>query len=242
MHSRFKQYILLPVLILFLGLASGCRFGENADTVSELEEKHYLRGQRLLREGRNNEALAAFLKVIDKRSEAPDSHLEVGQLYLRHLDNPVTAIYHFSKYLEYRCDSEQSALVRQLIETAQKEFARKLPGKLYAQEVDRLDMLDLVEQLRNENLKLKREITALKSHLPKAVRAESVAKRFQYGPQPVEEMPREKTYIVESGDTLSRISTKVYGDSGRWKEIFEANRGLLNSPHDLRSGQELYIP
>tara|TARA_B100001248_G_scaffold262589_1_gene259780 strand:+ start:81013 stop:81741 length:729 start_codon:yes stop_codon:yes gene_type:complete len=242
MYSNFKQYILLPVLALYLGLACGCRFGEDVDTVSEVEEKHYLRAQRLLKEGRNNEALAAFLKVVEKRSEAPESHLEVGQLYLRHLGDPVTSIYHFRKYLEYRSDSEQSSLVRQLIETAQKEFARKLPGRLYAQEVDRLDMLDLVEQLRDENLQLKRELSAVKSGTLRLAKTETVEKRFQYGPQVVEELPQPKTYIVEGGDTLSRISTKVYGNPGRWKEIFEANRGLLNSPHDLRSGQELEIP
>jgi nucleoid-associated protein YgaU len=49
-------------------------------------------------------------------------------------------------------------------------------------------------------------------------------------------------YTVKTGDTLSRISREVYGTSGRWAEIFEANRDQLPSPNALRPGQVLEIP
>ena len=49
-------------------------------------------------------------------------------------------------------------------------------------------------------------------------------------------------YVVESGDTLSSIASDRYGESFRWRLIFEANRALLGDPDDLAVGMKLVIP
>ncbi|MCE9618917.1 MAG: LysM peptidoglycan-binding domain-containing protein [Planctomycetes bacterium] len=50
-------------------------------------------------------------------------------------------------------------------------------------------------------------------------------------------------YEVISGDTLSKISNKVYGDSKFWKLIYEANRKTIgNDPAALTEGMKLTIP
>jgi len=49
-------------------------------------------------------------------------------------------------------------------------------------------------------------------------------------------------YVVESGDTLSRIAAKLYGDSSLSELIFEANKGVLPDEDSLRVGQKLSIP
>ncbi len=36
-----------------------------------------------------------------------------------------------------------------------------------------------------------------------------------------------KTYTVESGDTLSAIAKKLYGNASKYQQIFEANRPML---------------
>lgn len=51
-----------------------------------------------------------------------------------------------------------------------------------------------------------------------------------------------RTYIVQPGDTLSKISLRYYGNLGDWVKIFDANRDKLNRPEDLQVGQELIIP
>jgi nucleoid-associated protein YgaU len=51
-----------------------------------------------------------------------------------------------------------------------------------------------------------------------------------------------QTYIVQPGDTLSKISKQVYGDANRYMEIFEANRNTLSDPDKIRAGQTLNIP
>ena len=102
--------------------------------------------------------MKAFLKVVDKRDDAADSHLEAGRLSLTHIKDPIAAIYHFRKYLELKPDAPQSKLVRQLIETAKKDFARSLPGQPFEGEFERLDLLNLIEQLKKENLELKKRL------------------------------------------------------------------------------------
>jgi nucleoid-associated protein YgaU len=54
--------------------------------------------------------------------------------------------------------------------------------------------------------------------------------------------PEGQYHTVESGDTLSAISKKVYGDAMKYGIIFEANKPMLKSPDLIYPGQVLRIP
>lgn len=49
-------------------------------------------------------------------------------------------------------------------------------------------------------------------------------------------------YEVVSGDTLSGISKKMYGDANKYMHIFEANKPMLKDPNQIYPGQQLIIP
>ena len=51
-----------------------------------------------------------------------------------------------------------------------------------------------------------------------------------------------KTYVVQSGDTLSKIAKEHYGDANKYNVIFDANRDKLSDPDKIQPGQELIIP
>ncbi len=51
-----------------------------------------------------------------------------------------------------------------------------------------------------------------------------------------------QTYTVKSGDTLSKISKELYGDSNEYMRIFYANRGALKDPDKIQAGQQLNVP
>jgi LysM repeat protein len=51
-----------------------------------------------------------------------------------------------------------------------------------------------------------------------------------------------RTYTVQAGDTLSKISKQFYGDANKYMRIFEANRDKLKDPDKIQPGQELVIP
>ena len=54
--------------------------------------------------------------------------------------------------------------------------------------------------------------------------------------------PPEQIYTVVAGDSLSKISKKLYGDANQWKRIFEANRDQIKNPDLIHPGQKLKIP
>jgi len=51
-----------------------------------------------------------------------------------------------------------------------------------------------------------------------------------------------RTYTVQSGDTLSKISRQFYGDANQYMRIYEANHDQLKDPDKIRPGQKLVIP
>ena len=51
-----------------------------------------------------------------------------------------------------------------------------------------------------------------------------------------------RTYVVQSGDSLSKISKKFYGDANSWKRIFEANKDVVKNPDLIQPGWKLRIP
>lgn len=54
--------------------------------------------------------------------------------------------------------------------------------------------------------------------------------------------PQPKVHEVQSGDTLSSIAKKHFGDANAYHKIFEANRPMLKDPDEIYPGQVLIIP
>ena len=52
----------------------------------------------------------------------------------------------------------------------------------------------------------------------------------------------QQTYVVEKGDNLSVISKRFYGKSKYWKQIFEANREVIEDPDRIFPGQVIRLP
>jgi nucleoid-associated protein YgaU len=53
---------------------------------------------------------------------------------------------------------------------------------------------------------------------------------------------RKQVYVVQSGDSLSKIAKEELGDASRWPEIFELNKDKIKDPNLIRPGQELKMP
>jgi nucleoid-associated protein YgaU len=54
--------------------------------------------------------------------------------------------------------------------------------------------------------------------------------------------PTADTYVVVSGDSLSKIAKRQYGDMNQWPRIYEANRDQIKDPDLIHPGQRLKIP
>jgi nucleoid-associated protein YgaU len=51
-----------------------------------------------------------------------------------------------------------------------------------------------------------------------------------------------RTYTVQAGDSLSKISKQFYGDANKYMKIFDANKDQLTDPNKVNVGTQLLIP
>jgi nucleoid-associated protein YgaU len=58
----------------------------------------------------------------------------------------------------------------------------------------------------------------------------------------VEPAPESTMYVVQPGDSLSKIAREQYGDAMKYPLIFEANQPMLSDPDKIYPGQALRIP
>ena len=54
--------------------------------------------------------------------------------------------------------------------------------------------------------------------------------------------PKELSYVVKAGQTLSDVAGDLLGSRGRWKELYEANKDKLPDPDHVVVGMTLTFP
>lgn len=241
---------ILRIVFLFFALVvwSGC--GNRVERIERREERDPLI-QKALRKKRTMDmdgARDAFMQALDRHPELARAHLELGRLYDDYYEDYVRAIYHYERYVELRPDAEKKTMVEDFIRSARLSFATTFPHQPSG-------ALAEIRSLKNENKMLRRKMDEMLnvagsqastgSSLPDTgTSISSPAPTVAAVPtaRPAPARPAADTYVVQPGDTLSRIARRVYNDSGRWKEIYDFNRGALSSPQSLRVGQTLMIP
>ncbi|MEY3391684.1 MAG: hypothetical protein RLZZ322_532 [Verrucomicrobiota bacterium] len=234
--------------VLSFLLLVGCEDGSRADSRTlDVDDPEFRQGQTFHKQGETRKALECFLKVIDNRKGAAESHLEAGRMYLE-LQDPLPAIYHFNQYVRMKPTSEQSNIVRQMIKTAEKQFMQQLPGR--PMEPDALGNADLnarVRSLQLENEKLKRELAdnnrAQKALVPPTKPAASADRPATSAADGAPARFRQHT--IAKGDSLFSIARKAYGDASpaRISAIFNANRDKMTSVNALpKIGTVILLP
>ena len=258
---KFHFLVWLLPLLWFSGAGSGCLDSDTLELGPEEQERSFQRGRQYLREGRENDALREFLRVIDMRpGNAPESHLEAGEIFLNYLEDPVEAIYHYRKYLEQKPNSREAELVRGRKDAAKREFARSLPARPQVGSREREEMIDRLERLQRRNLELQREVASLqeeRNRLQQQLRGSNAGTRSgdtasstrsterEQRSSDERESPRDqmRMHTVVSGDTLYRISHQYYGTPSHFRLIQQANRDQLPREDSvLRVGMRLRIP
>jgi hypothetical protein len=164
MLPRLSLMMRLALIGLMLGLA-GCGV-ESGPQGPETDDSGYRDAKQLENQGRMDEALAAYLKVIARRGEdsSPESHLDAAGIYLNYVKDPIYAIYHFRKYLELEPNSREAQAVKGQIEAARREFARTIPGWQPTDgQMPVVSLNDDGDSLRRENAELKAELQTLRT-------------------------------------------------------------------------------
>jgi len=254
----------LAMLFAFLALlGAGCPH-ERKTLVEETLDPSYVTAKQRLREGSPDKAIVLFEKVIHKRPTAPESQLELGAIFLHHKKDPIRAIYHLQQYLEQKPDSREAPMVEDMILSAKRLYASQLPGNPFRKALDQAELLDTIDRLEKENRRLASDNNTLKGQLailsatqtpqptqPTQTVAPAVQPRVQPArvaaqtPSPATQPSppaAARSYTVEKGDTLYRISMRFYGRPDKIQAIFEANRSVLKDINDLKPGQVINLP
>ncbi len=241
-----------------MAFAPGCGLGSLRDKREDRDP--LLRRAREKNTAKDIEgAVELYKRVIDKRPTLARAHLELALIYDNQFEDYVRAIYHYERYLELRPEAPEREHVRSLINHALIYFAASLPEQPN-------ESVRMIRMLREENAALRAQVTAL-SQAPSSTAPSSPSRALPTAPSPqpapaaapvvapVASRPSPAppaptvsaanagTYVVQPGDTLSRIAGRVYGDSKRWQPIYDANRSSLpGGPQSVRVGQTLIIP
>jgi len=177
-------------------------------------------------------AINLYEAALDDSPRCAEVHYKLALLYDDKLNDPVSALHHFRRYFALSPTGVHAADVKNSIKRDEIAALTALSG-------DSVITRSEAARLRNENLDLHKEVEA------RAVPARTVTDRSQEGnSSPKKSAPKkgDRSYVVQSGDTLFSISRKFYKSPKRWKEILEANRKSIRDPKKLTVGQTLVIP
>lgn len=235
-----KRLCVLTVCALLL---TGCGGSNDAD-----EEQNPLIRQGLEQVHAKNwdAAVENFRKALDKHPDMARPHLELALIYHQHKANYIRAIYHYERYLEKRPDTEKKPLILDWIRQARISLAADI-----GQESGGIS--EELIRLKRENNLLRKQLEAFRSETAPALQVtqvetlgDTIEEPAPTNEEPVERIqtppPAHRTYKVLPGDTLSRIAKAMYGDSSRWRDIYNANRNSMDNENDLKAGQTIVIP
>jgi len=175
-------------------------------------------------------AISLYESALEDRPSDAEVHYKLGLLYDDKINDPLNAIHHFKRYLAIAPGGPHAADVKNFVKRDELSLLTSLSGDAVMSRAE-------ATRLRNENLTLRKELDDARgrTHIPPERTTASAR-------DPRNDDTNSRTYVVQRGDTLASISRKFFKTSTRWKQILDANRGVIDNPKKLTTGQTLVIP
>ena len=196
------------------------------------------RNAQLMQDADNKSAQGDFERAVDLYEAALDDsessrkaevHYRLGLIYDDKLNDPVSALHHFKRYLALSPNGPHANDVKNSMKRDEIAALTALSGDSVITRAE-------AARLRNENLTLHKELEA------RAPSRTVLEKSQGNDARKPGSKKAGQAYVVQSGDTLFSISRKFYNSPKRWKAILEANKKTIRDPKDLTVGQTLVIP
>jgi LysM repeat protein len=200
------------------------------------------RQAQLVQDADTKSAQGDFARAINLYEAALDDsesirnaevHYKLALLYDDKLSDPVSALHHFRRYLALSPTGAHSADVKNSIKHDEIAALTVLSG-------DSVITRSEATRLRNENLNLHKELEV--RAVPARTASDKSPQESDTSSKKAASKKGDRSYVVQSGDTLFSISRKFYKSPNHWKEILNANRKSIHDPKKLTVGQTLIIP
>lgn len=244
----------LCCLTLMIAIATvfGCKKGETEEASSQLVDQ----AQSHMKKGEWDKAEEKYKEALDDDPTLAVAHRDLARLYQQRNKNLAHALYHYDRFFELQPDSElmtklkaekdkvKEALLTELVDTTTN--GDNLKNNFRAKDSE-------IAGLKSENARLQKMVEDTREMI-RSVRANTTRSQTSTRTPTTTTTTTARTssttpsssdhqiYTTEKGDTLSTISTKFYGTSGKWLDIYEANKDTLSSPDKVKEGQTLVIP
>ena len=177
-------------------------------------------------------AITLYESALDDSPRAADIHYRLALLYDDKMGDPLNALHHFKRYLTLAPSGPRASEVKDFMKKDELALGTSLSGDSVVSRAE-------AARLRNENLTLRKELEELRAGIHASQKPPAETKPASTSKKPGA-TPR--TYVVREGDTLASISRKFYKSSGRWKQIRNANKNVIDDPAKLKPGMTLTIP
>ena len=214
----------LCLSLLFVCGVAGCdRFGSSRYTqlMQDADNKS--------EQGDVERAVNLYEAALDDSPRSAEVHYKLALLYDDKLNDPVSALHHFKRYLALSPNGPHAKDVKDSIKRDEIAALTALSGDSVITRAE-------AARLRNENLTLHKQLEE------RAASRTALEKSEENNARKAGSKKAGQTYVVRSGDTLVSISRKFYKSPKRWKAILEANKRNIRDPKDLTVGQTLVIP
>ena len=180
-------------------------------------------------EGDFERAVNLYEAALDDSPQGAEVHYKLALIYDDKLNDPVSALHHFKRYLALSPNGPHANDVKNSMKRDEIAALTALSGDSVITRAE-------AARLRNENLTLHKELEA------RAPSRTVLEKSQGNDARKPGSKKAGQAYVVQSGDTLFSISRKFYNSPKRWKAILEANKKTIRDPKDLTVGQTLVIP
>jgi LysM repeat protein len=176
-------------------------------------------------------AVALYEAALDGTAQSAEVHYKLAVLYDDKLKSPLDALHHMDRYLELAPSGPHVRDARAYKKEGETKLLTKLSGGSPVAQQDAV-------RLKNENQILREQLTALRAQ--RALPAAAVNSKGEPVQKPIP--PGARTYTVEKGDTLAKISRRFYKTPARARDIQDANFNSLEGTVKIKVGMILIIP
>jgi tetratricopeptide (TPR) repeat protein len=224
LQLRAQAWIAFSLVLMASALLSGCN-----QMITPRQTQLSKEADGKAAEGNYAEAINLYEAALDGSVSSADVHYKLALIYDDKLNDPMNALHHFKRFVTLEPSGKRTQEVKDFMKRDELTLLTNLTGDSM---VPRSELV----RLTNENLHLRKQ-------LGERWAEQKTAARVKEKPdEKVRRTGKERSYTVQSGDTLASISRKFYKSSARWQRILDANADILSKPADLKPGQKLVIP
>ncbi|MCP4180423.1 MAG: LysM peptidoglycan-binding domain-containing protein [bacterium] len=244
-QTKILNSILLIVSVL---LFAGC------DNKFSEAKRHPLiiKANNMYDSGKYDAAIDLYKKYLILYPTSTDANYKLAVIY-QETGEYIPAIYYYEKFLSLSPDSSDREIIEKWITSSKGKLYKELSKQYSDSEIidaSRLgkqnesnspgnDMKIEFKKLKDKNKKLEKFILRHKNSL--ADNNEEIASKPKAKVN-ITQFDKDFYYTVKPGDSLYKISNKIYGSPIYLKKILKANKDQLPSPSKIKVGQKLLIP